>query len=139
MDTSHQNETVFAGETTDQAWSGERLDSQERTVRTQFWDKLRRFAGRIPFVDDLVAAYYCALDTETPLRVRGMLFGALAYFIMPFDAVPDVIAGLGLTDDAAVLAAVVSLVSGHIQPRHRAAAAKALGKELPESLDADQA
>lgn len=108
------------------------IQRRENKVRGEFWDKLKRFAGRVPFVDDLVAAYYCALDTETPLRVRGMLLGALAYFILPTDAIPDVIAGLGFTDDAAVLAAVVALVSQHIKPKHRAAAAKALGKELPE-------
>lgn len=109
---------------------------REQQVRADFWDKVRRFAGKIPFVDDLVAAYYCALDPATPLRVRGMLLGALTYFILPFDAVPDFIAGLGLTDDAAVIAAVVSLVSQHIKPVHREAAARALGKEPPGGEDA---
>ena len=82
-----------------------------------------------------MAAYYCALDTRTPLRVRGMLLGALVYFILPIDAIPDLIAGFGFTDDAAVLVAALTLVSGHIQPRHRAAAATALGKALPEDAD----
>lgn len=108
------------------------IRAREEKVRTRFWDKFRRVAGKIPFADDLVAAYYCALDTETPLRVRGMLLGALAYFILPTDAVPDIIAGIGFTDDAAVLAAVVSLVSQHIKPRHRVAAAKALDKDMPD-------
>ncbi|MDH3581785.1 MAG: YkvA family protein [Hyphomicrobiales bacterium] len=111
------------------------IRAREQKVRTRFWDKFRRVAGKIPFADDLVAAYYCALDTETPLRVRGMLLGALAYFILPADAVPDIIAGIGFTDDAAVLAAVVSLVSQHIKPRHRVAAARALDKEFPDDID----
>ena len=136
MDTGQQNETILTGVAGDDEIRRDDIDRREQKVRAEFWDKLRRFAGRIPFADDLVAVYYCALDTETPLRVRGMLLGALVYFIMPFDAVPDVIAGLGFTDDAAVLAAVISLVSRHIEPRHRAAAAKALGKELPEDSDA---
>jgi uncharacterized membrane protein YkvA (DUF1232 family) len=42
----------------------------------------------VPFVEDIVAAYNCALDTATPMRVRGMLLAALAYFILPFDLTP---------------------------------------------------
>jgi uncharacterized membrane protein YkvA (DUF1232 family) len=87
----------------------------------------------VPFVEDLVAAYYCALDSNTPLRVRGMLFAALAYFIMPADLVPDLILGLGFADDMALLTAVIGMVAGNITPTHRAAAARALGKELPAS------
>lgn len=112
----------------------EAIWSREQKVRAEFWRKLRRFAGQIPFAEDLVAAYYCALDTQTPLKVRAMLLGALVYFIVPLDAVPDLIAGLGFTDDAAVLAAAVSLVARHIRPRHRAAAAKALDRELPKDF-----
>jgi uncharacterized membrane protein YkvA (DUF1232 family) len=107
------------------------FNERERQVRRDFWAKLKRFAGRVPFVEDLVAAYYCALDPATPTRVRGMLLAALAYFILPLDLIPDLIAGLGFADDAALLTAVVGLVSAHITPTHRAAAARALDKELP--------
>ncbi len=109
----------------------ERVTAREEKVRRDFWKKLKRFAGRVPFVEDLVAAYYCALDTQTPLRVRAMLLAALAYFILPTDLIPDMIAGFGFADDAAVLTGVISLVSAHITPAHRAAAALALEKELP--------
>lgn len=105
------------------------LTLREKKVRGEFWDKFRRVARRIPFAENLLAAYFCAMDRRTPLKVRTMLLAALAYFIMPVDAIPDMIAGLGFTDDAAVLAAVISLVSRHIQPRHRAAAAGTLGEE----------
>ena len=108
------------------------LVKREEKVRAQFWDKLKRVAGKLPFVDDLVAAYYCSMDLQTPLKVRATLLGALAYFILPFDLVPDFIAGIGFGDDAAVLAAAISLVSAHIKPEHRDAAAKALGKDMPE-------
>jgi uncharacterized membrane protein YkvA (DUF1232 family) len=104
---------------------------RERKIRRDFWAKLKRFAGLVPFVDDLVAAYYCALDPATPMRVRGMLLAALAYFILPADLIPDMILGLGFADDAALLTAVVGLVAAHITPTHRAAAARALDKELP--------
>lgn len=127
----HEFEAAFGGTEVTPASVAKREDK----VRKEFWGKLKRVAGRIPFIDDLVAAYYCAMDQETPLRVRGMLLGALAYFILPIDMIPDVIAGFGYTDDAAVLATVVSLVAAHIKPKHRAAAAKALDKELPEDIE----
>ena len=58
------------------------FEEQERDVRRDFWTTLKRFAGQVPFVEDLVAAYYCALDPATPMRVRGILLAALAYFIV---------------------------------------------------------
>jgi uncharacterized membrane protein YkvA (DUF1232 family) len=108
------------------------FSERERRVRRDFWAKLKRVIGMVPFAEDLVTAYYCALDPSTPLRVRGMLLAALAYFILPVDLIPDMIAGLGFADDMALLTAVVGLVAAHITPTHRAAAARALDKELPK-------
>ncbi len=98
-------------------------------IKIGFWPKLRRVMGRIPFTDDLVAAYYCAIDPTTPARVRGVLFAALAYFVMPADLIPDIITGLGFTDDATVLATTIGIVSSYVKPAHRAAARRAL--DLP--------
>jgi uncharacterized membrane protein YkvA (DUF1232 family) len=83
---------------------------------------------RIPFAEDLLAAYYCAFDRNTPLRVKATLVAAIAYFVLPADAIPDVIPGLGFTDDAAVLATAIKLVADHIQPVHRDAARNALNR-----------
>lgn len=97
-----------------------------RMVAEEFWPRLRRVAARIPFSHDLVAAYYCVMDPETPLRVRAILLGALAYFLLPFDTVPDFLALVGFVDDGAVLMAALTSVAAHIKPVHRQAAAEAL-------------
>ncbi|MBU6298715.1 MAG: DUF1232 domain-containing protein [Alphaproteobacteria bacterium] len=94
------------------------ITRNQRTVERSFWKKLLKVAGRIPFAEDLAAAYFCAVDPLTPGRVKGVLLAALAYFVIPTDIIPDFIAGFGFTDDAAVLATAISLVSGHIKPRH---------------------
>jgi uncharacterized membrane protein YkvA (DUF1232 family) len=94
----------------------------ERVVRKGFWRKLTRHAGRLPFAEDLFSAYYCAFDRQTPLHVRAVLVGALAYFVVPFDGVPDIVPMLGFTDDAAMLAAAMKLVIDAIRPEHRDAA-----------------
>jgi uncharacterized membrane protein YkvA (DUF1232 family) len=102
----------------------------EDTVRRGFWIKVKRFGAALPFVEDLLAAYYCAFDRDTPLQVKTALLGALAYFVLPFDVVPDVLPMIGFTDDAAVLATAVRLVASHITPLHRAAARAALARGL---------
>lgn len=98
----------------------------EAQVRARFWPKLAAVLSRIPFAEDAAAAYYCALDSRTPTRVRALLFGALAYFLLPSDAVPDFFLGLGFTDDAAVLAMALNLLAGHVGAEHRTAARSAL-------------
>ena len=74
-------------------------------VRDGFWHKARQTLGRVPFTEDAVAAFHCATDSATPMPIRATLFGALAYFVLPFDVIPDFLLGLGYTDDAAVLLA----------------------------------
>lgn len=96
----------------------------------RLWRKLLRVAARISFADQLVAAWYCAMDSATPQHVRGLLLAALAYFILPVDAVPDIIAGIGFTDDAAVIAAVMGAFARHVTPEHRARAARRLDQLL---------
>ncbi|MGZ8364129.1 MAG: YkvA family protein [Caulobacteraceae bacterium] len=91
----------------------------EQRVRKGFMPKLRRVAARIPFASDLVSVYYSARDPETPLAAKGMMLGALAYFVLPTDAIPDILAGVGFTDDAAVLAALLAVLGRTIKPKHK--------------------
>ena len=94
----------------------------------RFWAKLKRVLAVVPFAEDLVAAYYCALDRDTPAYVRGVLLGAIAYFLLPTDLVPDFLAGIGFTDDASVLAAALAAVHRHLEPKHRARARQTLDR-----------
>ena len=111
-----------------QAASPRRENGNDNTLRRSFWRKLRRVAAHIPFAEDLLAAYYCAFDRETPLPVKATLIGALAYFVLPVDAIPDVLPVIGFTDDAAVLATAIKLVASHIRPVHREAAKNKLAE-----------
>ena len=105
-----------------------RAARDEARVRHGFWPKLRRHAARLPFAEDLVAAYYCAFDRRTPRRVQVILLGALAYFVLPFDFIPDMLPVIGFTDDAAVLATAIRVVAAHITPEHRDAARRLLAR-----------
>jgi len=105
-----------------------RFAADEQEVRRGFWRKLRRLAAQLPFAEDLIAAHYCAFDRQTPLKVKAVLIGALAYFVLPTDVIPDVLPVIGYTDDAAVLAAAIKLVASHITPEHREAAGRMLAR-----------
>ena len=95
-------------------------------VERGFWTKVRRTLGRVPFVEEAVAAYFCATDRDTPLQVKAILMGALAYFVVPTDMIPDFIAALGFTDDAVVFYAALRMVAPYIQDQHRDRARAAL-------------
>ncbi|MGI9400737.1 MAG: YkvA family protein [Rhizobiaceae bacterium] len=113
--------------------SGSKANADERKVRTKFWKTFRKAANHIPFSEDLVASYYCALDPQTPHRTKMVLFSALAYFVLPLDWIPDFIMGVGFTDDIAVLTAAIAAIRSSITPAHYDAARASLAEpETPQ-------
>jgi uncharacterized membrane protein YkvA (DUF1232 family) len=112
----------------EQTWrdNNGRVRHDEERVRRDFWQKAKRVAAGLPFAEDLLAAYYCAFDQATPPQVKAVLVGALAYFVLPIDFLPDLLPLMGFADDAAVLLAALRLVAGNIRPEHRTAARAAL-------------
>src|SRR4029079_16822138 len=111
----------------------DKLAQDSESVRRRFWIKFKQVVAKLPFAEDLLAAYYCAFDRETPRHVQVALLGALAYFILPFDFLPDMLPVLGFTDDAAVLATAIRMVASNITPEHREAARTALKRGLPDT------
>lgn len=107
----------------------DRVERDERLVRQRFWQKLRANLHRVPFLEDLLAAYFCATDPATPYRAKAILLAALAYFVLPVDAVPDWLLIVGFTDDAAVLAAAVQTVRANLTPAHWGRAKEVLRAE----------
>ncbi|MGQ9870755.1 YkvA family protein [Leptodesmis sp.] len=79
----------------------------------------KQFARWLPFVRDAVAMYFCMLDEQTPAWAKAAIAAALGYFLMPTDAIPDFVAGLGFTDDAGVIATTLSMVLSVLTDRHR--------------------
>lgn len=116
----------------------EKIASDERRVRSGFWSTFRKAAKRIPFIEDLVASYYCALDPQTPTRARAVLLAALAYFVMPVDWIPDFIVGFGFTDDVAVLWAAIGAIRANLKPGHYSAARDALAENGGDGAKFDE-
>ena len=116
------------------SFSREEMEAIRKSLRDEakfgadFMARLKRVAKRIPFAEDLLAAWFCARDPATPRRVRMTLLAALGYFVLPIDALPDIMPLLGFTDDAAVIAAAIAAVAGSITIEHRERAKKALAE-----------
>ncbi len=106
------------------------LNVHQRRAPRRFWPKFWATLGKVPFSEELAAAFYCASDADTPRRVKGVLFAALAYFVVPTDVIPDFIAALGFTDDATVLATAMGMVGAHIKPQHMDEARKLLRRKV---------
>jgi uncharacterized membrane protein YkvA (DUF1232 family) len=104
-------------------------EDRKQRVASNFWRTLKKAMRYLPFADDLVAAYFCAMDPQTPARVRIILLSALAYFVMPLDSIPDFLIVFGFSDDAAVLMAAITAVRRDITPAHYIAAKAALKDE----------
>lgn len=103
---------------------GRRMVSDEAELRQKFWRRVKREAANLPFLEDALTAHYCAFDRNTPLYVKAALAGAIVYFAVPDDLLPETL--LGLADEAAILGAALKLVSSHIKPEHRQAAKAAI-------------
>jgi uncharacterized membrane protein YkvA (DUF1232 family) len=81
-----------------------------------FWKKISKFAttaGR-EVIERALWLYFAAQRPDTPLWAKTAIYGALAYFVMPLDAIPDIVPLAGYTDDLGALAAAIGSVSMYI-------------------------
>jgi uncharacterized membrane protein YkvA (DUF1232 family) len=100
-----------------------------KRILSEFPGKLSESSGKITFATQATAMYYALRDPKTPLKVKALIGAALAYFIMPFDLIPDWIVGLGFTDDLAVVMMVLRQLAGSITPEHYELARRRLQRE----------
>ena len=102
-----------------------------------FWVKLKRYAivaGR-EVVERALTLYHVARDGDTPTWARTVIYGALAYFILPTDTIPDLIPGVGYSDDLGALAAALTTLAAHVKPEHRQRAVETLRRWFPDTGD----
>jgi uncharacterized membrane protein YkvA (DUF1232 family) len=87
----------------------------------KFWRKFGQFAARAgnSLMLSALTLYYTLQDKDTPKWAKTIIIGALGYFILPMDAIPDFIPVAGLTDDVGALAAALGMVAMHVKPGHK--------------------
>ena len=103
--------------------------SQNYYSDKSFWNKLKKYASKIgaEALEKLLILYYCFQDPATPKREKTIILAALGYFIMPFDAIPDLLPG-GWTDDLGILALAIAKVTAAINQQHIEKAKEKLNK-----------
>lgn len=94
-------------------------EEQVKYVNNGFWSKVRKAASKVPFSKEAVAMYFCAMDPNTPAKVKVTAIGALAYWILPIDLVPDIFPIVGYGDDATAIFLAYKAISSHITDEHR--------------------
>lgn len=94
-------------------------DKQTKYVNEGFWSKVKRHAAKVPFAKEVVTLYYCSIDPKTPIKAKVTAVGALAYWIMPLDLLPDFVPVVGFVDDATAVFIAYKALSGQITDEHR--------------------
>ncbi|MDZ4726589.1 MAG: YkvA family protein [Leptospira sp.] len=105
------------------------MQEKETFIKNNFWKKIKETGAKLPFVNDVIAMYYCLLDEKTSLSAKASIVFALLYFITPIDVIPDFILALGYTDDATVIASTILLLKSQLKTEHYEKAKASLEKE----------
>lgn len=95
------------------------MNSSLENTRINIWKKLTHQTKRLGrnLTETILKLYYSAQDEQTPAWARTVIYGALLYFLVPIDAIPDILP-TGYSDDLATLLAAVTTVGIHITPAH---------------------
>jgi uncharacterized membrane protein YkvA (DUF1232 family) len=101
-----------------------------------FWSKvgrvLKKAGGKVIYCAILL---YCVLKSPSvPEKYKFMIIGALGYFILPVDLIPDFIPVTGYADDLSALIACYKMVKANVTPEIEAEA-KRIYKDLFECDD----
>lgn len=88
------------------------------------WSKITNVAKKAgqKVIYTVLLLYYVLISPDVPLKYKSIIVGALGYFILPVDLVPDFIPVVGYTDDLAALAAVLKTVADCLTPEIEAQA-----------------
>jgi uncharacterized membrane protein YkvA (DUF1232 family) len=105
-----------------------RLALEQPRLTRRFWRKLKKTVSYLPFAETFLAAFYAAVDPKTSTGAKAVLLGALGYFIVPVDFIPDILGAMGYGDDLAVILAAVKAVESSITDTHRDKARAALDR-----------
>lgn len=117
----------------------------EEFSENKFSDKIAKYAKKAgaKLVYTAYVLYYSLFDKNFPIKQRAIVIGALGYFILPLDLVPDIVPVLGYTDDLAALLYALKMVNDNITPemkqKARLAATKIFGELDAKDLEMEDA
>ena len=97
-------------------------DEKSEMIGNEFLPKLIRAASYVPYIRDMLASYQYLLDNDKPSAIKALIAVPLLYFVVPIDAIPDILVGIGYTDDMAIFATALKAFHDQIEQHHYDAA-----------------
>ncbi|KAF0197192.1 MAG: hypothetical protein FD169_551 [Bacillota bacterium] len=104
---------------------------------TSFWNKCK-IVARVAGLKVMYAAlllFYALQDPAVPKKTKGIIMGALGYFIFPLDAIADIVPVLGYADDIGVLLWALAAVAVHVSPQTKQKARCKLEEWFGDEVD----
>jgi len=89
---------------------------KEKYIDENLWEKLERVGKKISFAKDILALVNYMRDPNVSWHRKSIVIGALIYFIVPIDAIPDIAPLVGYLDDLGVIAAVLKYLGNELIP-----------------------
>ena len=96
--------------------SEEKVEEATEVVEDKLWVKLEKVGKKISFAKDLMALYHYLIDNGVSWHRKAIIVGALIYFIVPIDAIPDIAPLVGYMDDLGVITAVLRFLGSELIP-----------------------
>ncbi len=92
--------------------------------------KISKFFGKLSYklLNKVVTLWFTLNDRDTPTWAKTIIIGALGYFILPVDAIPDLVPIFGFSDDMTALISATTIIWAHIKPEHQKKASEKVKK-----------
>ncbi|USK59285.1 YkvA family protein [Peribacillus asahii] len=111
--------------------------SEKHYSDDKFWDKLKKFGKKAgaSVVYAVLLLYYTLQKPEVPKKAKAVIIGALGYFILPVDLLPDMMLGIGFTDDLGALGVALFQVAMYIDDEIKGKAKTKLADWFGQDVD----
>ncbi|MBM7704366.1 YkvA family protein [Metabacillus iocasae] len=114
--------------------------AQKHFSDDRFWAKVKRVGKKAgsSVIYAVLLLYYTLQKPEVPKKTKGMIIGALGYFILPLDLIPDLMAGVGYTDDLGALGIALLQVAMYIDDDIKQKSKEKLADWFGEGVDTSE-
>ncbi|MEI5907577.1 YkvA family protein [Bacillus spongiae] len=116
------------------------INSEEYFSEKKFWTKLKRYSKKAgaSVVYAALLLYYTLQKPEVPKKVKATIIAALGYFILPTDLIPDLLIGIGYTDDLGALSVALVQVAIYMDDEVKGKAKIKLEEWFGRGVDTSQ-
>lgn len=106
----------------------------------KFWEKLKKFAKKAgsSVVYAVLLLYFTLQKPAVPAKAKAIIIGALGYFILPLDLIPDIAVGVGYTDDLGALGVALFQVAMYIDDEIRQKAKEKIKDWFGDNVDTSE-